>query len=57
MKTIIEPFKIKVIEPIKMTTPEQREELIKQANYNVFQLPFDVSASKPITTPQESETQ
>ena len=41
MKTIIEPFKIKVIEPIKMTTREEREALIKAANYNVFQLQSD----------------
>ncbi len=38
MKTIIEPFKIKMIEPIKMTTREQREEIIKAAGYNLFQI-------------------
>ena len=25
MNTIIEPFKIKMVEPIKLTTPEERE--------------------------------
>ncbi|MGB3756138.1 MAG: tryptophanase [Rivularia sp. (in: cyanobacteria)] len=35
MKTIIEPFKIKTVEPIRLTTPEERELLIRQAGYNV----------------------
>ncbi len=35
-KTIIEPFKIKVIEPIQMTTREQREIFLSDAFYNVF---------------------
>jgi len=38
MKTIIEPFKIKVVEPIQMTTKEQREEIIKKAGYNLFNI-------------------
>jgi tryptophanase len=38
MKTIIEPFRIKSVEPIKMTTVEEREHLIREANYNVFAL-------------------
>lgn len=37
-KTIIEPFKIKSVEPIKFTTREEREILLKQAGYNPFML-------------------
>ena len=42
MKTIIEPFRIKSVEPIKMTTREEREEYIKVANYNLFSLHADL---------------
>jgi tyrosine phenol-lyase len=38
MKTIIEPFRIKVIEPINMTNREQREHFIKEAHHNLFNL-------------------
>lgn len=36
-----EPFKIKVVEPVKKTTLEERERLIRKAGYNVFNLPAD----------------
>ncbi len=38
MKTIIEPFRIKSVEPLHFTTKEQRESLIKDASYNPFLL-------------------
>jgi len=38
MHTIIEPFKIKVVEPIKLTTREEREEKLQAVGYNVFLL-------------------
>ena len=38
MKYIAEPFKIKMVEPLRMTTREYREEAIKKAYYNGFAL-------------------
>jgi tryptophanase len=40
-KTIIEPFRIKSVEPIRWTTREQREELLRAAYYNLFLLSAD----------------
>ncbi len=36
MKTIIEPFKIKSVEPIRMTSVAEREAILKKARYNLF---------------------
>jgi tryptophanase len=38
MKTIIEPFRVKMVEPIKLTTREQREAMIETARFNPFLL-------------------
>ncbi len=34
-----EPYKIKVVEPIPITTREERKKIIKDAGYNVFNIP------------------
>jgi tryptophanase len=40
-RTIIEPFRIKSVEPIRWTTRAQREQLLAAADYNLFLLPAD----------------
>ncbi|NLW16731.1 MAG: tyrosine phenol-lyase, partial [Firmicutes bacterium] len=40
-KYIPEPFKIKVVEPLTMTTREEREQYLKEAHYNLFALKSD----------------
>ena len=41
VKTIIEPFRIKSVEPLRWTTRRQREQLLEAAHYNLFLLPAD----------------
>src|SRR5438128_4269379 len=41
MKTIIEPFKIKMVEPIRLTTAQQREPVLRRAHFNVFLIPAE----------------
>src|ERR1700719_3135579 len=36
MKTIIEPFRIKSVEPLRQTTREERERFLQKAGYNLF---------------------
>ena len=37
-KTIIEPFKIKSVEPLAITTPEERKEYLEREHWNLFGL-------------------
>ncbi len=41
VRTIIEPFKIKSVEPIRWTTRKEREDLLRAAHYNLFLLPAE----------------
>ena len=38
---IIEPFRIKMVEPIRFTTREERQDLLRAAHYNAFSLHAD----------------
>ena len=38
MKTIIEPFRIKSVEPLRLTTREERQEIIAGAHWNLFRV-------------------
>lgn len=40
-RTIIEPFRIHSVEPLRMTTPEERAAAIRAADYNLFSLRSD----------------
>lgn len=41
IKTIMEPFQIRSVEPIKFTTPQQRQQALEAAHYNPFLLRAD----------------
>ena len=41
MRTIIEPFRIKVVEPIRLTTADERRALLEQAGWNLFGIHAD----------------
>ncbi len=38
MKTIIEPFRIKAVEPIRLPTAEHREAALRRAGFNLFRI-------------------
>jgi len=48
-----EPYKIKMVEPIRMSAREQRERWLKQAKYNLFSLKADqvFIAEEPLDPP------
>ena len=39
MQTIIEPFRIKIVEPLQLRTRDQREAIVRQAGFNMFLIP------------------
>lgn len=41
VKTLIEPFKVKSVEPINFTSVEYRKEVIRKAHYNLFLVKAD----------------
>jgi len=41
MKTIIEPYRTKVVEPIRFTTSAEREQILQRSGYNLFQIKAD----------------
>ena len=41
MNTIVEPFRIKMVEPLRMTTRDEREAILRRAHFNPFQIPAD----------------
>jgi tryptophanase len=45
MRTIIEPFKIKAVEPIRMTSRTEREGKLRVAGFNVCSGPEDFSST------------
>lgn len=40
-RTLTEPFKIKMVEPLRVTTEEERTRIIKEAGYNTFMVHSD----------------
>ena len=41
MKTIIEPFRVKMVEPIKLTSPAERMRILERAAFNLFRIPAE----------------
>ena len=49
MNTIIEPFRIKTVEPIRLTSPEEREAILRKADFNLFRVPADGGPTQRLT--------
>ena len=43
MKPPVEPFKIKVVEPVKIPSEKRRKEAIREAGFNTFLLLSEVA--------------
>lgn len=41
MNTCPEPWRVKVVEPIHLPTPEEREEWLRQTGFHLFRLPSE----------------
>lgn len=41
MKMPAEPYRIKVVEPLRKTSPKEREEVLRRAGFNVFGIPAE----------------
>ncbi|MFQ6611647.1 MAG: tryptophanase, partial [Fidelibacterota bacterium] len=39
IRTVIEPFTIKTVEPLELTTRQEREAVIRQTDFNLFKIP------------------
>ena len=53
MERIIEPFRIKVVEPIRMTTREERAEILRSAHWNLFRVLGLHCTMRPVRMPMD----
>ena len=44
-----EPYKVKAVEPIRLTTPEERRDALERSGYNLFRIPADLVAIDLLT--------
>ncbi len=49
MSRIIEPFRIKMVEPIRMTTGEKREAFLVRGSHNLFLVSAERIVIDPLT--------
>ena len=45
-----ESYKIKMVEPLRMSTREEREQWIKEADYNLFPNPVEYREAPPTSS-------